>query len=143
VKERILASWAQKSPEPWCENSSFGLPHIGKRNTKYYYSVFISSPDDMCGWNPTQETWMQMWRIPRGSLNTPNQSCTCQSSGLGQHQKSQSLGPPTLAYPDPGLPQPWPVLILAFLKVARPYNPFWVHFGFKVQNPIYMFTSIE
>ena len=34
-------------------------------------------------------------------------------------------------------------IALAFLKAASPYNPNCVHFIFKVQNPIHLFTFIE
>jgi hypothetical protein len=60
--------------------------------------------------------------ITRGSLNTPVERCTRQSGGQGQHRKSQSLGSPTLACPDPDIPDHGQTL--AFLKVARSYNPY-------------------
>jgi hypothetical protein len=34
-------------------------------------------------------------------------------------------------------------IILALLKVVCPCDPYLVHFIFKVQDPIYMLTSIE
>ena len=34
-------------------------------------------------------------------------------------------------------------IALAFLKFFYPQIPYWVHFTFKVQNPIYIFTSIQ
>jgi hypothetical protein len=34
-------------------------------------------------------------------------------------------------------------IALAFLKAALLQIPHWVHFTFKVQNPMYMFTSIK
>ena len=35
------------------------------------------------------------------------------------------------------------IIIFAFLKVTSPQIPYWVRFISKVQNPMYMFTSIE
>ena len=34
-------------------------------------------------------------------------------------------------------------IALAFLKATYPQTPYWVHFTFMAQNPIYMFTFIE
>jgi hypothetical protein len=41
-------------------------------------------------------------RIPH--LNTPDEYCTRKGGGQGQHRKNQSLDPPTMACPNPGLP---------------------------------------
>ena len=35
------------------------------------------------------------------------------------------------------------LIALAFFKAIYQQIPYWVHFTFKVENPIYMFTSIE
>jgi hypothetical protein len=35
------------------------------------------------------------------------------------------------------------IIVLAFLNVIYQQIPYWVHFTFKVPNPIYMFTFIE
>ena len=38
---------------------------------------------------------------------------------------------------------PEKTIALAFLEATYPQIPHWVHFTFKVQNPMYIFTFIE
>ena len=72
------------------------------------------------------------WLMCEVALNTPHKRCMRHNGGQGQRQKNQSPGHPTLACPNHGM-TPDPGMTLAFLKVACPYNPYWVHFIFKLK----------
>ena len=63
------------------------------------------------------------------------------SRGSPPSKKSRFFGPNQKPLSTP--PNFEETIALAFLKATYPQIPHWVHFTFKVQNPIYIFTSIE
>ena len=67
----------------------------------------------------------------------------CHARPHGAHNSRQCFffwtQPKTVARP----PNFEKTIVLAFLNAAYPQISCWVHFTFKVPNPIYMFTSIE